>query len=546
MFMRGWSPQGSVPNSLVGTPATSVDKKSEPPPTDEEMKARIQYMINLQEAAQKQGYPVNVTDEEPEMPPPIAPDSVAGAYITPAAAAEAAAASAAVTRRPAAMIAPAEKPPAVPRPPSKAPPTAPPKGRSIMGSVPYQQDFATSVFAREAATIDGVGHGHMYFPGEYSKQQSSEEQHPILDGTVPQYYGGGPMVGHTAIDDSAAIDDPDYVEKPHSHRHHHSRHCCGCLARCFKNWKNAEALHRSFCYGAIDGMLTGSGIVAAFLGMGLLTASASVGMHLFVVAFSLAACTSDAICMALGHIWSTHVLTNASANERRTERLSFERNRADAKGKLVDMLLSRGMLKIDAMSIADTLEGYPDIFVSALVGDSGYTLGEESLPSSGSSSGQLGGLGFGQEETNFSPLLRARRTYGQFREELLDPEAAGVKVALGESRKEGLVMMLSFAIFSVLPSLILLWLSTVMNVTTKQRASGGTSATSIAVSLTSVIMLLLGTWKSRFFDSNWIIFGIETVVVLWICTLSAYFIGFGLSMCLPGLHGISPIEDNGL
>ena len=80
---------------------------------------------------------------------------------------------------------------------------------------------------------------------------------------------------------------------------------------------NAEALHRSFCYGAIDGMLTGSGITATFLGMGLLTARASFAMHVFVVAFSLAACTSDAICMALGHVWSTYVLSNASANERR-------------------------------------------------------------------------------------------------------------------------------------------------------------------------------------------------------------------------------------
>jgi hypothetical protein len=34
------------------------------------------------------------------------------------------------------------------------------------------------------------------------------------------------------------------------------------------------------------------------------------------------------------------------------------------------MLLQKGMLKIDAMSIADTLDGYPDLFVSALTGES--------------------------------------------------------------------------------------------------------------------------------------------------------------------------------
>ena len=232
-----------------------------------------------------------------------------------------------------------------------------------------------------------------------------------------------------------------------------------------------------------------------------------------------------------------------------TERLSFEKNRADAKGKLVDMLLSRGMLKIDAMSIADTLEGYPDIFVSALVGDSGYTLGEESLSSNASGSGQSG-LGYQHgtslEEANFSPLLRARRSYGrQFHEFELDAEALSVKMALGESRKEGLIMMLSFAMFSVLPSLIFLWLSTVMNVSVKRRASGGTSVTSIAVTLTSVIMLLLGIWKSRFFDSHWVLFGMETVVVLWLCTLSAYFIGYGLFRCIPELNAVSPVEDDG-
>jgi hypothetical protein len=419
-----------------------------------------------------------------------------------------------------------EKPPA-------APPLEAPKGRSIMGS--YQEYAATSEYAQKAAAADGVGQGHLYFPGEYNAP--SEEQHPMLDGTMPPHYGLG--VDHAVID--SRIDDPDYVEAPKHHQ-------CGCWRQCVSWWKNAEALHRSFCYASIDGLLTGAGIVATFLGMGVLTARSSTAMHVFVVAFSLAACTSDAICMALGHVWSTYVLTNASANERRTERLSFERSRADAKGKLVDMLLSRGMLKIDAMSIADTLEGYPDIFVSALVGDSGYTLGEESLTSSASGSGQFG-LGYQQgtspEEATVSPLLRAaRRSYGQFIEYELDPEATSVKLALGESRKEGFVMMLSFALFSVIPSLLFLWLSTIMNVSVKHRKSGGTSVTSIAVTLTSLIMLLLGIWKSRFFDSHWVLFGIETVVVLWLCTLSAYFIGLVLSKCL-GLTGLI-LEDNEL
>jgi hypothetical protein len=133
-----------------------------------------------------------------------------------------------------------------------------------------------------------------------------------------------------------------------------------------------------------------------------------------------------------------------------------------------------------------------------------------------------------------------RQSLGRFNiDQELDAEASGVRLALAESRKEAIIMMMSFTMFSVMPSLIFTWLSHVMNVSVKHRASGGTSVTSIAVSLLSLIMLLLGFWKSRFFtDCHWILFGIETVVVLWMCTLSAYFIGYGLSLAIPGLRGV--------
>lgn len=526
--------------------------------TDEEMQRKIQFMISLQTAAQEQTLPPSqsVSDEAPPPHVPFVPDYVEGAHITPAAAAEAAAAAAATGNSMRSTLSARtglnildgggeaaaangenvsstaqtnSKPPLPPPPP---PPQQQPKGRSIMGTFSYQQQAASDYGQpqqQQAATELGVGQGHLYFPGDY--QQQSNEQHPMLSGdagSAPRYYG---MVDHAVLDEHGH--DPDYVEPKHHHHHHH--HHCGCLTSFRNCFQNAEALQRSFCYGSIDGLLTGAGIVATFLGMNVLTARSSAAMHLFVVAFSLAACTSDAICMALGHVWSTYILTHASANERRTERLSFESSRADAKAKLVDMLLTRGMLKIDAMSIADTLEGYPDIFISALVGDSGYTLGEEILTSSNE---PLGYQQTSEEHPPFSPLLRSRRSYGQFNEEEMDPEAVSVQAALGESRKEGLVMMVAFALFSVIPSVIFLWLSTVMNVSVKHRASGGTSVTSIAVSLTSVIMLFLGIWKSRFFDSHWALFGMETVAVLWLCTLSAYFLGLGLSMCIPGLRGI--------
>ena len=409
-----------------------------------------------------------------------------------------------------------------------------PKGRSIMGSIPYPDYAATSSSGgtitntqQEQMADVGVGQGHLYFPGEYQPQHySREEQHPMLgDGSNIPHYGLEKDHAMNPYTDSV---DPDHVESPEPKENH-----CGCMQTCLDSWKHAatNSLHQSFCFASIDGMLTGAGLVAAFLGMGVLNPRKE--LHYFVVAFSLAACFSDALCMAVGHVWSTFVLTQASAKERRMERKSFETSRADSKAKLVDLLLSRGMLKIDAMSIADTLEGYPDIFVSTLVGDAGL-LGEDTLlPSSPSM--------LEHEHNTFTPLLRARQSHGllNLEQDQLDPEASSVKLALAESRKEGIIMMMSFTMFSVLPSLIFTWLSHVMNVSVKHRASGGTSVTSIAVSLLSLIMLLLGFWKSRFFaDCHWILFGIETVVVLWMCTLSAYFIGFGLSLAIPGLREI--------
>jgi len=74
--------------------------------------------------------------------------------------------------------------------------------------------------------------------------------------------------------------------------------------------------------------------------------------------------------VAIGHIWTSFVVSSNHAADRAEERNLLENHTGDAKAKLIEMLLARGVLKIDAMSLADTLEGYPDLFVNALVGDS--------------------------------------------------------------------------------------------------------------------------------------------------------------------------------
>lgn len=70
----------------------------------------------------------------------------------------------------------------------------------------------------------------------------------------------------------------------------------------------------------------------------------------------------------------------------------------------------------------------------------------------------------------------------------------------------------------------------------------------VIISLTQ--LLLCSFLPSKFFDSNFILFGIETVVVLMVCVLTAYALGSGLShlVQIPGVHdiggGVSDITDD--
>ena len=325
--------------------------------------------------------------------------------------------------------------------------------------------------------------------------------------------------------------------------------CC-CILQPLINILSMQHLQRSFCYGAIDGMLTGSGIVSAFCGLQVLTITATYETRLAVVAFSAAACIADALCMAIGHVWTCLVVSSGHAAERARERHLLDLNKADAKGKLVDMLLAKGMLKIDAMSLADTLEGYPDLFVSTLVGDSLLGGGDEnegvdeadSPPPEGGTrviggmSGSSGAFGSWKFPS-----------YGQFNEMQHDPEAGVVNVVMRESQMEGLFMMFSFAIFATIPSLLWLILPDLVvdqhhgaaaSEHPKQSSTGQTiSLPSLVVTVTAIVMWCLGVWKSRFMDSNWIIFGIETVVVLLICVMSSYGVGAALASTLLGASG---------
>ena len=340
-----------------------------------------------------------------------------------------------------------------------------------------------------------------------------------------------------------------------------------CLYVPLVNLLLRESVHRSFCYGAIDGMLTGSGITAAFRALQVLTIHTRWEVRLAVVIFTTAACFADAICMAMGHVWTSYVVSSGHFQERNRERKSLDVDKGNAKARLVEMLLARGMLKIDAMSLADTLEGYPDMFVSVLVGDSllaGGDFAEEEtddgqqqhnmLPLGGKS--LEGSMGGGFDSWKFP-------SYGQFNEVDHEPETSNVNTILKESQVEGIFMMIGFALFAILPSLLWLLLpclfvseptqagtlvathakvTTGLTTTTTASQGGGgevISLSSLVVSISGIVMWLLGVWKSRFMNSNWIMSGVENVVVLLACVMAAYGMGYGLCYAIGGKEGIT-------
>jgi hypothetical protein len=362
-------------------------------------------------------------------------------------------------------------------------------------------------------------------------QQQQQEQHLLHQGEHEFHYGNpdyhDPFSTTTTTSDLGSGD--LHFPPPAHSRGRLSKYCC-CLwapmVHAFWTLVESESLHRSFCYGAIDGMLTGSGIVATFCGIGLLTAHTSHSVRAMVVAFTTATCFADSVCMALGHVWTTYVMSSAQARERVQARQQLLHSKADAKGQLVDMLLAKGMLKIDAMSLADTLEGYPDLFISALTGDTLPGTDSEVQPTLPDFVGGDSSHNNGNNHKNNNK----KELYGRLSEYEMDPDAQAVNAAVREARHEALFMMLGFSLFAIVPSLIFWWAPVDADtdddsVPAVSHGHAFVSPVTLWVSVTAGIMWCLGVWKSRFLDCNWMLFGIETVVVMLICIMSAYGVG---------------------
>ena len=123
-------------------------------------------------------------------------------------------------------------------------------------------------------------------------------------------------------------------------------------------------------------------------------------------------------------------------------------------------------------------------------------------------------------------------------------------MVLRESQMEGLFMMLGFATFALIPSLLWLWLPEAIENPDAAQGSGSVhmaqsngrdtiSVGSLVVSISGIMVWFLGVWKSRFLDSHWVMSGVENVVVLLACVLSAYALGAILSHVFGGADGLT-------
>ena len=335
-----------------------------------------------------------------------------------------------------------------------------------------------------------------------------------------------------------------------------SKWCClfSPLTNCVREIWTSPALHRSFCYGSIDGMLTGAGIVAAFAGLGMLlppdSSSTTHDAHMaalddddngsnrywYIVAFSAAACVADALCMALGHVWTTRNLIVHQVHERSVAKRAFleePTQRHLAKGELVERLVQqKGMLKIDAMSLADTLEGYPDLFVSALISDS-----LDGAATASHDEQQAYGTQYSSSNNNHPQggPLRTIPSYGKVphHDELdMDPDARMIRTAIRESMAESCFMFAGFSLFAVVPSLICCILPMMNTLESDNEDESANHAPlvkpqTLFLLLVCIIMSVLGAWKSRFIegDTNALVFALEAVAVLIIGLCAGYAVG---------------------
>lgn len=59
----------------------------------------------------------------------------------------------------------------------------------------------------------------------------------------------------------------------------------------------------------------------------------------------------------------------------------------------------------------------------------------------------------------------------------------------------------------------------------ERTTTGVASPTTVTATALSLVMIVLGAWKSKFCGGDWIVHSVETVMILAACNVSAYLLG---------------------
>jgi len=227
--------------------------------------------------------------------------------------------------------------------------------------------------------------------------------------------------------------------------------------------QSAGGLLQPVIFGGLDGILTSFAIVAGAAGGGLSISA--------VLVLGFSNIFADALSMGVGEFLSSKANNEWILSERKREEWEMENYREGEIQEMVDIYVSKGLSSEDARLVVETMAKYESFFVDIMM----------------------------QQEL-----------------ELQVPEENHVE----QSMKEGFVMFCSFAFFGAMPLLGYVFIPWCFPALERE------DLFIAACIVTGLVLFLLGSIKSNFSRTNWILSGLETLILGGACAIVAFTIGY--------------------
>ncbi|KAL3817228.1 hypothetical protein ACHAXA_009515 [Cyclostephanos tholiformis] len=215
-------------------------------------------------------------------------------------------------------------------------------------------------------------------------------------------------------------------------------------------------------FGGLDGILTSFAIVAAAAGGNMPVP--------VVIVLGFSNILADALAMGVGEFLSSKAENEWILRERAREKWEMENYPEGEIREMIDIYESRGMSREDATTVIETMAKYTEFFVDVMM----------------------------SEELSLRVPEKDHKI---------------------ESMKEGVVMFLSFATFGSLPILGYVLIPALY-------PSLGEHVLFVAACVvTGMVLFSLGCLKSMFSASNWLVCGLETLLLGGVCATVAFTVG---------------------